>query len=373
MSRNLACLVLSLTFASVSISARGLEPIVDVNARTWERGSGTSVEPASWTLDLAGSEDAAAGAFPARHAHCTPIYAQADLLYWDRVGNGCDRVLAVDTSIGVPGEDAVLNSGDLAFQYEPGVRLLVGFRPDPCHGCGWCCAWELSYFGIYSWEAGAAAAGDNNLAIPGTLGLNSNNFFGAEEIRADYDSELHNVELNCVKSCCLDACTRIDFLSGFRVLALCEDFSLTGTDLQEGSSSYDVSTANYLYGLQLGGRLRRYCWGWGVELTGKAAVFVNDAQQRQIVRDYPDNLPIRELTGSDGQQAAMLGEVGLTLIRPITDFWSVRIGYQALGIGGLALASDQLDFNDTFTSGTALHKDGWMFLHGAHVGLEAQW
>jgi len=316
------------------------------------------------------------------HSRTPQRYVQADVLFWDRVGTGGDQVL-VSSSGALPGDDALMSTSDLDFDYQPGLRLTVGWLPDPCRGCRWCSAWELSYFGLFDWDAfglfggraEAAVTGDNNLAIPGVLGVISNNFYGADEIRAVYDSELHNLELNCVKSCCFDGCTQIDFLCGFRFLTLQEDFALVGTDLQAGRSPYEISTENYLYGLQAGGRLRRNWTRWALEVRGKAAVFVNDAQQRQRVDDYP--VPLRDLAGDfvggDGQSAAMLAEIGGTLIRPITAVWSLRIGYDALGLGGVALAPDQLDFTFGPDSGTGLHTDGWLLLHGAHVGLEACW
>ena len=136
-----------------------------------------------------------------------------------------------------PGEDTLLSTGDLDFDFQPGLRLTVGWQPDPCRSRGWCSAWELSYLGLLDWDAfglfngpaEAAATGDNNLAIPGVLGLISNNYYMADEIRAAYDSELHSFEWNCVKSCCFDCRTQIDFLCGFRFLTLQEDFALVGT------------------------------------------------------------------------------------------------------------------------------------------------
>jgi hypothetical protein len=305
-------------------------------------------------------------------------YVQADVLFWDRVGTGCDQVLVSDINA-LPGEDTLLSTGNLDFGFQPGLRLTVGWHPDPCRDRGWCSAWELTYFGLFDWDAfglltagaNAAAVGDNNLAIPGVLGAISNNYYGADEIRATYEAELHNLEWNCIKSCCFDCRTQIDFLYGFRFLTLQEDFALIATDLQAGSGAYEISTENYLYGLQAGGRMRRSWARWALEVRGKAGLFVNAAQQHQQVDDYP--IPLRAPTGGDGPSAAMLAELGVTFIRPITDVWSLRIGYDALGLGGVALAPNQLDSSYVPDSGTDLHADGWLFLHGAHAGLEASW
>src|SRR5262245_27595996 len=140
------------------------------------------------------------------------IYFQADALYWDRVGTGCDEVLVINTNTSEP----LFSTNDLNFNGAGGARFLIGWQP---HHCCNCCAWELSYWGLYNWNADGEVTAPGTLAIPGDLGAVSNNFFGADQILLDYRSELHNVEFNCIKSCCTD-CAKIDFIMGFRYLAL---------------------------------------------------------------------------------------------------------------------------------------------------------
>jgi hypothetical protein len=296
-------------------------------------------------------------------------YFQGDGLYWGRVGGGCNQVLALNTNLA-----PILQSDDLKFNGAGGARFLLGWTPDPCR-CSRCCAFELSYFGIYNWQAHGQLTGPGNLAIPGDLGLASNNFFGANILDYNYRSSLNNIELNCIKSCCFcDA--KIDFLCGLRFISVNERYTITGTDFQEGTSSYDVEANNYLYGGQLGGRYTRYYGLWSLQLVGKAGVFLNDANQSQQATDFPTGASpffLRNRVGADGTSVAALGELGVTAIRPINDTWSMRMGYMALGLGGLALAPDQLDFTDTPTSGTHLNQNGWIFAHGLVLGLEAHW
>lgn len=312
--------------------------------------------------------------------HCSSLHrhwwVRAEGLYWGRVGDLGEQVLAVDLNNGVPGSDTVLKENDLELAMEPGWRVLVGVRPFPCQASGCCPAFELSYFGGSGWEDSVSAAGDGNLAIPGVLGLTSSNFFLADEIRAVYRSQLHNAEANWIQSAGNDSGSQLDFFSGFRFVALNEDFALLGTDVQGGTSSYDVSADNYLYGIQLGGRVQQQSQRWGMQVAGKAGVFLNDASQRQTVIDDLNTLDafvLRETPRVSGTSLAMLGEVELTLMYRITNTWSARIGYSVLAVNGLALAPSQLDFNDTFTSGTALFTDGFAMFHGAHAGLEAAW
>jgi len=229
---------------------------------------------------------------------------------------------------------------------------------------------ELSYFGIFGWNANAVVTGPGNLAIPGDLGLASNYFLFADIIDVRYRSQMHNLELNCIKSCCVDDCLRLDFLSGFRYISLDEDYIISATDFNEGTSSYNVNADNDLFGVQLGGRLRRAWCRWAIELTGKAGIFYNDELQKQLVTDFPNDVILRSTRGSN-DSAALLAELGVVLIRPIHDNWNLRLGYNVLGLGGVALAPNQLDF--TLDGGTHVDKDGWFLAHGAVIGLEAGW
>jgi len=172
-------------------------------------------------------------------------------------------------------------------------------------------------------------------------------------------------------------CSRIDFLCGFRYINLNETFKITGTDFQEGTSNYNTHTDNNLYGFQLGGRYTKY-WSdlWSFQMTGKSGLFWNDVHETQAATDFPNNsnpFSLRDRIGARGSAVAMLGELDFILIRRLNDTWSLRMGYTVIGLGGLALAPDQLDFTDTPTSGSQLHTNGWIFVHGAVLGLQARW
>lgn len=328
------------------------------------------VTPAA-AMELGGPEAPLVSDKPLETDYCgSCFYFQADALYWQRVGTGCDEVLVLNTTTG----DPLLRTSNLFFDGTGGFRVTVGWRPDTC--CPHCSAWELTYFGLFGDSANRTISGAGDLAIPGDLGLASNNFFLTDTLAIDYRSTLNNVELNCVKSCCL-CCAQIDFLCGFRYINLSEDFIITGTDLQEGTSSYNIHTDNNLYGLQLGGRYTsQFSDCWSYQLVGKAGVFLNAVQQVQSATDFPTAsapFSLRDRIGDDGIAVASLGELDFFLIRRLNDIWSLRFGYSVLGIGGLALAPDQLDFTDTPTSGSSIQNFGWIFYHGVSLGVEARW
>jgi hypothetical protein len=297
---------------------------------------------------------------------CRPcLYAQADALIWNRMGTGCNQTLVLNTNTG----DPLLSTGNLNNNVAGGPRFLIGWRPDPCL-CSRCCAWELSYFGIFGSNANAVVRGPGNLAIPGDLGLASNNFLFADVIGVGYNSQLHSLQLNCIKSCCVDDCLRLDVLCGLRYLSLTENYTITASDFAEGTSAYRVNATNNLFGGQFGGRLRRAWCRWAIELTGTAGIFYNNVQQQQVVTDFPNDFILRSTRGnSDG--VAMLAELGAVFVRPINDSWNLRLGYSLFGLGGVALAPNQLDFS--LAGGTHVDKEGWLLFHGGVIGLETRW
>ena len=80
----------------------------------------------------------------------------------------------------------------------------------------------------------------------------------------------------------------MEWLYGFRYLNLNEDFSIVSTDLQEGTSTYDVHTNNNLFGVQIGNRVRQSRGRWSLEGTGKAGIFGNAAEQHSDpIIDFP--------------------------------------------------------------------------------------
>ena len=83
--------------------------------------------------------------------------------------------------------------------------------------------------------------------------------------------------------------------------------------------------------------------------------------------------PIRPTRSANSGQVAFVGDLNLTGICPINHLWGLRAGYNLIWIEGVALAPNQLDFTNTFTSGTRLSTNGGVFLHGLNVGLEARW
>ena len=76
---------------------------------------------------------------------------------------------------------------------------------------------------------------------------------------------------------------------------------------------------------------------------------------------------------SSGEQAAFVGELGLTAVYDIHRDLSFRAGYQALFVDGVSLAADQSQNTSNLAINGPATIDidrGSVFFQGLHVGLE---
>jgi len=324
---------------------------------------------------------------PSWNDACPSVYVQVEGLFMMREPRFTDQPIIFDANAGT----TLVSTSDLDFNFDPGLRATVGMRL--CEGP----TLEFSYFGLFEGNASAIAVkpGDNSFLIfPNNLA--GNVFVDMDEVHVNYSSWMHSFELNlpCCSGCsdecdsgkggdkgkgggCSDVRSRsFEWFAGLRYLNLGEELNISAQriildQIEEGS--YNIRTANHLYGAQLGARLRRSRGLFGWEATGKAGIFGNDAQQTQAAIDFP-NFPLRPSVSSSEGVVAFVGEVNLSTLYRLTDVWNVKAGYNVMWIEGLALAPDQLDFNfASASSGNQLRNGGSMFLHGVNAGLEARW
>ena len=306
---------------------------------------------------------------------CGPTcYAVGDFVAYDRTNSSNRRPILEDA-----GANPLLYSDDLNFDYEPGVRVRLGKTNGPCCHCDAC---EIEYLGIFNWDASGWLTDENNIFLPGALGFAVNGFQGVDQVDVRYNSDLHSLELSCVKCCCQCCCccrnVRWDVLCGPRYLRLGEDLSISSNNFASPpavDAVYDVDVDNNLYGFQVGTRMTRWrAQGIGLEMTCKAGIYGNDARQRQYIVDDLGATPfdLRPRTGDSSGGVAFVGEFSLIPMYRLTDVWSIRAGYNLLWIEGVALAPDQLDFTDTPTSGMFIDTNGGIFAHGFSAGLEAR-
>jgi hypothetical protein len=282
-------------------------------------------------------------------------YVRAEVLFLHRNSNVIDQVV-VQTSAGAT---PVVSTADFDFPMVPGLSMLVGHRLDSDS------AWELSYFGLQNWSRDIAVADANNLDAPGAVGVGTD-FDNADVMNVEYQSRLNNVEFNVLRDH-----ARLAWLAGFRYVNWEEEFNMqatNGTDI----SKYTVGTSNNLFGGQFGARAFFPGVQFDWEITGKAGLFGNAAQQRQMLTDDNDTVVLRN-SSVDGGAFSFVGDINASGYYRLNHTWGIRAGYNIMLVTGLALAPDQVDFTNTPVSGRGLNRSGDVFLHGANVGVEAIW
>src|SRR5262245_28411899 len=167
---------------------------------------------------------------------CNYVWAEALILGRDNQAHNRPLVLDLNTN------DVLLSTDDVDFDWDGGLR--IGY----CARVSQCWSIELGYLGVFDQSASNDVELADSLMLPGDLGLQVNNFFGADDVDVHYSSDLHSFESNLVRCCCCcdgpNHCQSIELLTGFRYVHFGEEFSLSSFDSQEGTTVYDVETEN---------------------------------------------------------------------------------------------------------------------------------
>jgi len=312
------------------------------------------------------------------HEHC--IYGYAEALFLSRVTNTNGQPVFILTENPnnpniTPGPTVLSTNGIAASDFNPGVRLMVGWQH--------CCdeALEFEYWGLWDLNNSKRVTSDNLLRFPGDLGLASLDFFGGNVGEVAYHTQLNNFEVNVYHDIC-DCCgcrTDWQWLLGFRYINLEDQLNIVGMDPDTGHSVYHIATQNNLFGPQIGARIVRHCgcgpWGW--DATGRIGIFGNAAEQTQFVTDFPagGGTPdiLRGRRTDRAGEVAMVADMNVSAIYKLNCTWAIRAGYNVMWIENVATAPDQLDFTDTAQSGSIVQTKGGEFFHGVNIGLEANW
>jgi len=241
---------------------------------------------------------------------------------------------------------------DLDFNYKLGFH--VDLIHQSCHGWGW----EIECMGIPTWEGSRTVTGDLALHGPGfSVALNPARF------AVDYSSSLYSVEVNARQS----VGYRWACFAGFRYIRFTDDLLISELNAPV-PAALEINTENNLYGLQFGGDV--VCYDRGGPLSAsielKVGVYGNDVQQRTR-----SSLPVPAVAAS-GKKPLLVGEIEFLLAYRLSERWKVRGSYKLVGLGGVALAPDQIVATDLSTGRAAVHYNS-LLLDGGLLGVEYIW
>jgi hypothetical protein len=173
-------------------------------------------------------------------------------------------------------------------------------------------------------------------------------------VNYQYLSQLRSTEINLRHP----LWERLSVLMGFRYVGLHEDLAATVNN----RLFVDANVDNHLYGGQIGMNVAfiNTC-RFSIEGVMKAGVFCNYSDLTMSVLDTRGY-------GDKTTHTAALGEIGLMGIVQVTDHLSLRGGYQAMWLDGIAIAGDQIE--NVNPTNPKPYMGGTLFYHGATAGVE---
>jgi hypothetical protein len=231
---------------------------------------------------------------------------------------------------------------------------------------------EFSYFQIDGWNAFRSVGPTPNdwlvMNAPGGF-LQTQDHFDSQSMAWNYASRLYNGELNVR----WNPCDRISLLAGFRWVNLGEDLQGTLPPERAAVPFWDTSTRNNLYGFQIGAKGKLFERGrFSIDGLVKAGIFDNVAEETTGVSIYR----VVYWESASINRAAFLGEIDLQCKYQITRRLSLKAGYEAMWLQGVALAPGQIpETQSHITSPVSVEALGvncssGVFYHGATAGLE---
>ena len=287
-------------------------------------------------------------------------------------------------SLGELGPNA-LDFDDLKTEFDAGFRGTVG------RSIGEAFRIEGVYFGNYDWSDqktirnrdANSAGGVGNLFSPfsnfGDPPIPGVDFNQLATIRTE--SSLQSIELN-VRRRIITPQRRFhhaetSFLIGARYMQVDELFGYRTVSAQPAGGSIndiDINTENSLLGLQIGllsqFMVRERIW---IDFDLKGGIFRNDVSLNQ---NYVNTDTAGAVLGTfadavDHERTTFVGDLSLTANYQVTPAVSFKLGYNAIWISGIAVASENLmsDLNILSLGPAMLDHSGDIVYHGPTAGL----
>jgi hypothetical protein len=294
--------------------------------------------------------------------------------------------------------DVVLSTDAINAPFRAGTQAVVGRNIGESR-------WQIdgTYLYMGTWDDAAAVRDTTSNGIntgnmfspfsnfgqpPNNNGFDYNDFVSIREF-----SQLQSAELNLRYTMpMLHECLTAKLILGLRYMCVNEQFDYYSHSnvpvispriptILGSSVSLTTLTKNDLFGPQIGGEFYFYaypqCW---IDLGIKGALCDNRALQDtngNLVFGINSNAPvISSLANSRGRDAtAFVGDLDVELVWQLTCHLTTRIGYQAIWVNNLALATRNFDPSASLLLNGPPQIDtiGRAVYHGPHIGLEVDW
>jgi len=308
-------------------------------------------------------------------------YFLVDFIFFKRNNATSGAVLA--ETVSTPAEP-VLTTRSANPGTAPGIRLFGGRLRK--NGIGW----EFGYTGVFGMFGERTLRTPPKVKVPGQLPAQAQ-WDNLDGVRSTYTSSLNMCEVNIFTSeTTVKGGPRSPFpwhrvhgtfehefqwLGGFRWAGFNDVANLHVDASQpiDNDGTYSITTNSQMLGPQIGFKTKRRWTNWSLEGWTKATLagtFLN-ADSAPIFTQASPVDPYRPQASARDVGVGFIGDMNYSIVRRLNRKWSLRAGYNLIWISGVALAPNQFDFslNKTITLAGASN----VFLHGANLGLEAQW
>lgn len=275
-------------------------------------------------------------------------YAGADVMVLRR---DMDKEVTFATFSGT--SDIALGTSSFKDDYDTGLRVFAGYALNDWYRI------EGLYYGSYAFT-GDMAIRDTGNAFDYPFGGTGN------YARIQFKSNLNNAELNLRSRLSVyPDPLQVSLLFGGRYINLAERFSYNSDGTIQ---NIGVRTHNDLFGLQIGMMAQWQCHprSW-LDYEVKAAVYSDRASQSTTIESGT-------MTAAEDVTAFSL-DMSLIFNYQLTRAISLRFGYNAIWIGGVALAAQNVQSDvDLLTHGPAkLNHSGLVVYHGPSFGVVIAW
>lgn len=277
----------------------------------------------------------------------------------------------------------VLSEGSQEYEFDAGGEFTLGLR--------FADRWRVegTYLGSYQWQDTAVATdttNPNDIGGIGNLSTLLSNFNDPAVAGLDYNSQVTVDTRASLESAEINFRYRVDMpagpfdvhlLFGGKYLSTGENLDFTSIADSPGPdgaiNNVVVDTRNELWGMQLG-----FATNWMVsprfflETDLRGALCMNDASQTTVYTNTDENSAVTVFnTGAAQDRTSFTGDLAIIGNWQVTPYLVFRAGYQASLVTGLALASENVQTNNTLLrNGPGVLVDtGELVYHGPVVGF----
>jgi hypothetical protein len=282
-------------------------------------------------------------------------------------------------ALGTSGDDVVLSTADLQPNFDAGTRVTIGRRIFDCYRL------EGTYWGSFQWKDYDAAADDTGPGGTGTLSSILSGGFGNAAVAAlDNNSfvsaqsrtKMNNGEVNALYYIDMPpGGLDVSLLVGGRYLDIRDQFNFGSINpVQE--NRLQVNTINEIWFIQAGlstdWLIASRMW---INGTLKGGLGSNHATLNNDYTTTTGGVATVNLSSDIRNRTSGLLDLSLVANFQMTPWLVGRIGYQALFLTGVAVATDNVQTNNILlTNGPAVvdARSNACF-HGPIIGLMGNW